>query len=114
MNNTNIGLEYDEGDSIEFIQNYMPDRFKELLSSDDIIYLVDFIYEYYENKGYLNNDTEEEEIEIEVDEEELINYVFSHAKSANINDLTTEVVEAVMNAELSYCESLDEEDYEEE
>lgn len=113
MSEKDVGLDYDEDDSIEFIQSYMPDSFKGLLSNDDIVYLVDLIYEYYEEKGYLNDDAEEE-IEIEVDEEDLINYVYKHAKSANIKGLTVKVVEAVMEGELSYCESLEDEDDEDE
>ena len=109
MNESNMGLAYDEDDAVEFIQSCMPKENKGLLSNDDIIYLVDLIYEYYEEKGYLNDDAEEE-IEIEVDEEDLINYVYKHAKSANIKGLTVKVVEAVMEGELSYCESLEDED----
>ena len=109
MNESNMGLAYDEDDAVEFIQSCMPKENKGLLSNDDIIYLVDLIYEYYEEKGYLNDDAEEE-IEIEVDEEDLINYVYKHAKSANIKGLTVKVVEAVMEGELSYYESLEDED----
>ncbi len=109
MSEKGIGLDYDEDNSIEFIQSCMPDSFKGLLSNDDIVYLVDLIYEYYEEKGYLSDDAEEE-VEIEVDEEDLINYVFKQAKSANIKGLTVKVVEAVMEGELSYCESLEDEE----
>ena len=107
MNEKNVGLDYDEEDSIEFIQSYMPDSFKGLLSNDDIVYLVDLIYEYYESKGYLNDDADDE---IEVDEDELIDYVLKNAKSAKIKGLSSDVIEAVMEGELSYCESLEDED----
>ena len=109
MSEKGIGLDYDEDDSIEFIQSYLPDSFKGLLSNDDITFLVDLIYEYYEDKGYLNDDAEDE-IEIEIDEEDLIDYVFDNAKSANIKGLTTKVVEAVIEGEFSYSESLEDED----
>lgn len=111
MNENAMGLAYDEDDAVEFIQSCLPKENKGLLSNDDIIYLVDLIYEYYEEKGFLNEDAEDE---IELDEDDLINYVFKNAKSAKIKGLTIDVVEAVVEGEFSYCESLEEEDYEDE
>ena len=107
MSEKDIGLAYDEDNSVEFIQSCLPSKFKDQLSNDDIIYLVDLIYEYYEDKGYLNDDADEE---IEVDEEDLINYVFKNSKSSHIKGLTIEMVESVVAGELSYCESLDNDD----
>lgn len=111
MNESNMGLTYDENDAVEFIQSCMPKESKGLLSDDDIIYLVDLIYEYYEEKGFLNEDADDE---IEFDEEDLINYVFENAKLAKIKGLTIDVVESVVDGEFSYCESLDQEDLDDE
>ncbi len=104
MSDKNNVLEYDEDDSVKFIQSNMPDELKGQLTSDDINYLVDLIYEYYEDKGFLNEDTDDN---VEIDEEELINYVIKNAKSDNIKEYTSEQVEAVIDGELSYCETLD-------
>lgn len=109
MNDKGLGIAYDEDDAIEFIQSCMPKNMKEQLSDDDIIYLIDLIYEYYEEKGYLNDDAEEE---IELDEEELVNFVFKQAESADIENLTIEMVEVVIDGELSYCESLEDDEQE--
>ncbi|NLZ94376.1 MAG: hypothetical protein GX921_00940 [Bacteroidales bacterium] len=110
MNDKGLGIAYDEEDSIEFIQSCMPENYEGQLSDDDIIHLVDLIYEYYEEKGFLNDDAEED---IELDEEDLVNYVFKHAESGDIENLTIELVEAVIDGELSYCESLEDEEEEE-
>ena len=109
MSEKGIGLTYDEDDATEYIQSCMPDSFKGLLSNDDIIYLVDLIYEYYESKGYLNDDADDE---IEVDEDELIDYVLKNAKSAKVKGLSSDVIEAVIDGELSYCETLEEDEQE--
>ena len=109
MNDKGLGIAYDEDDAIEFIQSCMPENSKEQLSEDDIVYLIDLIYEYYEEKGYLNDDAEEE---IELDEEDLVNFVFKQAESADIEDLTIEMVEVVIDGELSYCESLEDDEQE--
>ena len=104
MSEKEIGSTYDEEDSVKFIQSSMPDEFKGQISDDDINYLVDLIYEYYEDKGYLSDDADDD---IEIDEEDLINYVFKNAKSDNIKPFTIEQVEAVIEGELSYCDTLD-------
>ena len=46
-------LIYDEDDSVAFIQNYLPQELKGKFSNDDINYIVDLIYEFYESKGFL-------------------------------------------------------------
>ncbi|HZJ79644.1 MAG TPA: hypothetical protein VFC69_03600 [Dysgonamonadaceae bacterium] len=102
-----MGLAYDEDDSAEFIQSCMPDDFKDRLSNDDINYLVDLIYEYYEEMGFLAEDADDD---IDIDEDELADYVFKNSKSAKIKGLTIEMVEAVISGELAYCEALDDGD----
>ena len=99
-----MDLAYDEEDSAKFIQSSMPEELKGQLSDDEINYLVDLIYEYYEDKGYLNDDADDD---IEVDEEDLVNYVFKNAKDDNIKAFTIEQIEAVIEGELSYCDTLD-------
>lgn len=96
-------LEYDEDDSVKFIQSNMPNELKGQLTDDDINYLVDLIYEYYEEKGYLEDDADDN---VEIDEEELINYVLKKSKEDNIKAFTYEQVEAVIDGELSYYDSL--------
>ena len=109
MNDKGIELDYDEDDAVEFIQSNLPKSIKKKLSEEDIIYLIDLIYEYYEENGFLD---EEADDEIELDEEDLVNFVFENTKSANIENLTIEMVEAVIDGELSYCESLEEDEVE--
>ncbi|MDD2476532.1 MAG: hypothetical protein PHI32_11540 [Dysgonamonadaceae bacterium] len=103
-------LEYDEEESVKYIQSSMPDDLKGQLSSDDINYLVDLIYEYYEDKGFLDDDDDDN---VEIDEDDLINYVIKNAKSDNIKEFTQEQVQAVIEGELSYCDTLDLDDSEE-
>lgn len=107
MSEKDLELAYDEDDSVEFIQNYLPSYYKGQLSNDDINYLVDLIYEYYEDKGYLSDDADDD---LEIDQEELVSYVLDNVKPAKIKGLTVELIEAVIEGELSYCESLDDGD----
>ena len=45
---------YDEDESVKFIQNYLPQELKGKFSNDDINYIVDLIYEFYESKGCMS------------------------------------------------------------
>lgn len=109
MNDKGIEIDYDEDDAIEYIQSSIPENINKKLSEDDIAYLIDLIYEYYEEIGVLSDEVDDE---FEIDEEELVDFVFTSAQSANIKNLTVEMVEAVIDGELSYCESLEDDEEE--
>ena len=101
-------LEYDEDDSLKFIQDSLPEEMKGKFSDDDINYIVDLIYEFYEEKGFLD---ENDDAEIEIDEDELLEYIFDNAREDAaredaIRDYTDEQIEAIVAGELAYCDTL--------
>lgn len=55
-------FDYDEGDSVKFIRNYLPQELKEKFSDDDINYIIDLIYEYYEEKGFMDTEADTKSI----------------------------------------------------
>lgn len=96
-------LEYDDEAAIIFIQKKLP---KELnISDDDIQYVLDVIYDFYESKGLLNEDTDEE---VEIVEEELLHYILKAVKKDEMDadKLTEENVQLILDAEYEYSESL--------
>ena len=40
--------EFDENDAIEFIRNFMPEKLKNRYSDDDILLIIDTMYDFYE------------------------------------------------------------------
>ncbi len=96
---------YDEEDSVKFIQNYLPQEMKGKFTSDDINYIIDLIYEFYESEGYVN-ESPDDETEIEIDEDKLINYVIENAKKDGVGKFTPEEITFVVQGELEYCESI--------
>ena len=109
MSKDNTGFGYDEDDSVKYIQSTMSRDLLGKLTDDDIKYIVDLIYEYYEENGYLNDDADDD---IEIDEEELIKYISKNAKVANIKTLSAQQIEAVIEGELAYCDTLDDDEEE--
>lgn len=99
-------FKYDEDDSVAFIQNYLPQELKDKFTDDEINYIVDLIYEFYEKKGYLNEDRDDED-EIEIDEEELTAFVIKEAQKDQIGKYSTEDIILIVQGELAYCDSLD-------
>jgi hypothetical protein len=103
MNKEKDILEYDEDDSVKFIQNHLPESMKNEFSDDEINYIVDLIYEFYEEKGFLEED---EDREVEIDEDELFKYVAKNARKEGVKSYTDDQIEAVIAGELAYCDSL--------
>lgn len=98
-------LIYDEDDSVKFIQNYLPQEMKGKFSDDDINYVVDLIYEFYESKGFLNEESNDES-EIDIDEDELVEFVIKNAKEDGVGKFASEEITFIVQGELEYCDSI--------
>ncbi|RHJ83252.1 hypothetical protein [Parabacteroides sp. AM08-6] len=99
-------LIYDEDDSVEFIQNYLPQELKGKFSNDDINYIVDLIYEYYESEGLLDEENTADDSEVNIDEDELIAFVIKNAQKDGIGKFTSEEITFIVQGELEYCDSI--------
>ena len=103
MSTNNDELLYDEDDSVKFIQNYLPQELKGKFSNDDINYIVDLIYDLYESNGMLDDDGDDE---IEIDEEEVVNYVIKNAQKDGVGKFEPEEITFIVQGELEYCDSI--------
>ena len=103
MSTNNDELLYDEDDSVKFIQNYLPQELKGKFSDDDINYFVDLIYDLYESNGMLDDDGDDE---IEIDEEEVVNYVIKNAQKDGVGKFEPEEITFIVQGELEYCDSI--------
>jgi len=95
-------LPYDDDEAIKFIRNQIPQDLKEKFSDDDLNYLIDLIYEFYEEKGFLNDD----DTEVDIDLDELTAYVVKQSKKDKVGVYTEEEISFVVDAEIAYCDSL--------
>jgi hypothetical protein len=103
MNKEKEVFDYDEDDSVKFIQNHLPEEMKNKISNDDISYIVDLIYEFYEKNGFLEEDENES---VEINEDELIIFAIENARKDNIRKFSDDEIEAIVSGELAYCDSL--------
>ncbi len=96
---------YDEDESVKFIQNYLPQELKGKFSNDDINYIVDLIYEFYESKGFLNDEASDD-AEVDIDEDELADFVVKNAKKDGVGKYTPEEIVFIVQGEMEYCDSI--------
>lgn len=96
---------YDEDESVKFIQNYLPQELKGKFSNDDINYIVDLIYEFYESKGFLNDEASDD-AEVDIDEGELADFVVKNAKKDGVGKYTPEEITFIVQGEMEYCDSI--------
>lgn len=98
---------FDEDEAITFIRKTLSEETNGRLSDDDILYVIDCIWDWYEKNGYLsiNTDvTDEEAIKID----DLVNYVKKELRRADELPIIPEDVEPIVKAEIQYEESIEE------
>ncbi len=105
MSNEKDLIPYDEDDALKFIQNYIPQEIKGKFTNDEITYIIDIVYEYYDEKGFMNDDTEEDSI-VDIDEEEIVSYVLKNTKKDKINNFSADEIAFIIQGELAYCDSI--------
>jgi hypothetical protein len=92
-------LQYDEEESVKFIQNYLPQDLKGKFNDDDILYLLDLAEEFYASKGDIDSFEDE-------DEDELVAYIIKNAKEDGVGSFSAEDILPILDGELEYCESI--------
>lgn len=105
MSNEKDLIQYDEDDAVKFIQNYLPQEMKGKYSNDEINYIIDIVYDFYDEKGYMDESTDEE-MTVDIDEDEIVSYVLKYTKKDKINNFTAEDVAFIIQGELAYCDSI--------
>ncbi len=96
-------LVYDDDDAVKFILANLSDDLKAKFNEDDINYVLDVLYEYYDSNGYLDEESEEEVV---IDEEEIFNFVKKEAKKDKMTQFSDEDLKDILDGEFEYCRSI--------
>lgn len=99
-------MEFDETKAVEYINSVLLANGRSSYDEDEILNIIDMIWDYYEENGLLDIDNDEDDDPIPT--EEIIDYVtrmINKDKGAKIDysDIPT-----IVNAEIAYEDSLDE------
>ena len=99
-------MKYDEDDAIRFIRATLPEDVSAASSDDDILYVIDIIWDWYEKNGYLeiNADITDEE---EVNVDKLVDFVKSQIKKDKYAMIDTSHIDLIVKGEIQYEESID-------
>ncbi|MDE6409822.1 MAG: hypothetical protein K2K81_06215 [Muribaculaceae bacterium] len=99
-------LKYDENDAVKFIRKLLPADKEMQYTDDEILYVIDIMYDWYEKNGYLSLDmnvTDEEEADI--------SKLTAHVKKEIAKDGEVEMdpsdIDLIVKGELEYEESLE-------
>lgn len=99
-------LKYDEEDAIAFIRKYIPESVNTQYSDDEILFVIDTIWDFYESKGLVRLQkklTEEEQQSVD----DLIAYVKKEIKRDEELMMDPDDVKYIVEGELAYEESIE-------
>ena len=97
---------FDEDKALQFIRNAVGPKISEKYSDDEILFIIDIIWDYYENNGFLSLDFNETEEEI-LDTDDLIRYVKKEISNEEELIMDPADIASIVKAELEYEESLE-------
>jgi len=94
----NLGPEFDDDECIKYIMNLIPEEDRNGMTEDDVQYVLDVIFEFYESTGLIEDD---DALEGVIDEEAELAFVRKAAKKDGIN-LTDEQIQLILDGEFQY------------
>lgn len=99
--------EFDENEAIEFMRNSLPENARTIYDDDQLLNIIDIIWDYYEQNGMLDIDVDSDESD---DEEnmlsELIDYAQRMIKKDRNATIISEHIPSLVEAELKYEDSI--------
>lgn len=97
---------FDEDKAIEFIRKMLPADVSMKFSDDEILYVIDIIWDWYEKNGYLKIDAGVTDDEI-LDVDKLTAYVRKEVARDKEMMMDPQDLDLVVKAELEYEESIE-------
>ena len=97
----------DDARAVAFIQSYLPQDLKDKFTEDDLYYILDVIADYYTSSECLDAEPDEEGY-INIDLDEVVDYVVKEAKKDGMGPYEAEDVFFVVQGEMEYGDSLEE------
>lgn len=103
-----IVMEFDEQAAIDYIRAHMTEEDLSGVNDDEILNLIDVVYDYYEDHGFLEMSLDEDEDD-EVDINDMVKYVQKVIAKDKKSPLTPDAVDKMVRLEVEYEESIEDE-----
>ena len=97
---------FDENDAIKFIREYVPATIKNKYSDNDILLLMDTIYDFYDEEDD-DEIYEEESVDNEAFVNRIVNYVKKAIRKDPDNNIDMDDVKPLVLGEIAYESTLD-------
>ena len=99
-------MAYDEEQAVKFIRSFIPENIRDKYTDDEILLVIDIIWDYYESKGLLEVSADADE-EDETDVEALSAYVGKELKKDGEVVMDGSEINQIVKGELAYEKTLD-------
>ena len=105
MNTDEFAMEdLDDEKTIAYIRQRLPQDLKEKFSDDEFYFFLDTIYDYYDQGGILDSDSEYVDIDINA----IAEFIAKEAKKCKVGDYNPDDLYFVVEGELAYNGIIDE------
>lgn len=91
---------YDEEDAVRFIKDRLPENLSGRLSKNQILEIIDLIFDYYESAGFLSLS----DVDREPDERDVVAAVAKRMKKGR--ELSFDEIAEIVRLELAYEDTL--------
>ncbi len=98
---------FDENEAIEFIRNYIPTNIKNKYSDNDILLLMDTMYDFYDEDEDNDDQYDETPINNETYINRIVNYVKKSIRKDPDNAIEMDDVKHLVLGEIEYENTLD-------
>jgi len=95
-------LVYDEDEAVKFILEYIPAEAKTRIDDDKVQYVLDVVYDFYDENGLIDEDSTEE---ASIDEEEMFKFILKCSKKDKM-ELKEDDIQLILDGEFEYGKSL--------
>ena len=99
-------MAYDEDQAVKFIRAFIPEEIRDKYTDDEILFVIDTIWDYYESKGLLEVSADADEDD-DTDVEALTAYVRKALKKDGEILMDDKDVDQIVKGDLAYEETLD-------
>ncbi len=97
-------MEFNEQKAIDYIKNQLPADVAAKYDDDEILNIIDIIFDFYEENGLLDVNCEEDDEDVIMPQ--LVEYVTKMLKKDPYSTIESQHIEPIVKAELEYEESI--------
>lgn len=101
-------MEFDEQAAIDYIRSRMVDVTLDDVNDDEILNLIDVVWDYYEDHGLLEVSLDDDDDD-EADIDDMVKYVQKVIAKDKKSPLTPDMIDAMVRLEVEYEESVEDE-----